>query len=191
MVVNEEKKEAVIIDPAALSKKMKEYIEREQLTVKAVLLTHAHFDHIMGIDDVLNTYGELPVYVEEADLPLLNTAELNESKNYSVGYQFDGGDVIHDGDTLYLLGYEFQVIHTPGHTAGGVCYYLKEAGVLFSGDTLFRMSVGRTDFQTSNTESLIRSIKERLYLLPDETIVYPGHMGATKIGYEKRHNPYA
>lgn len=190
VVVNEEKKEAVIIDPAALSKKMKDFIETEGLTVKAVLLTHAHFDHIMGLDEIMNTYGELPVYVEEQDLPLLQNAELNESKNYSVGYRFDGGDVIHDGEILHLIGQEFQVIHTPGHTAGGVCYYLKDMGVLFSGDTLFRMSVGRTDFQTSNTEALLSSIKERLYLLPDETIVYPGHMGATKIGYEKRQNPY-
>lgn len=190
VVVNEEEKEAVIIDPAALSQKMKDYIETEGLTVKAVLLTHAHFDHIMGLDEITNTYGDLPVYVGEQDFSLLQSAKLNESMNFGVAYRFDGGDVIHDGEVLHLIDQEFQVIHTPGHTAGGVCYYLKDMGVLFSGDTLFRMSVGRTDFQTSNTQDLLSSIKEKLYLLPDETVVYPGHMSATSIGYEKRHNPY-
>lgn len=190
VVINEETREAVIIDPAALSKNMKTFIEEEKLTVKAVLLTHAHFDHIMGLDDIVKCYGEMSVYVEEADLELLHNPVFNESTTYTTGYSYDGGDVIHDGDVLNLIGYEFQVIHTPGHTAGGVCYYLQSEGVLFSGDTLFRTSVGRTDFRTSNTQDLLDSVREKLYLLPDETAVYPGHMGATKIGFEKKHNPY-
>ena len=109
---------------------------------------------------------------------------------YTAGYSYAGGNVIHDKDVLSLIGYDFQVIHTPGHKAGGVCYYMKEANALFSGDTLFCCSVGRTDFATSSTSALIRSIKEKLFLLPDETIVYPGHMGATTIGNEKVNNPY-
>lgn len=190
VVLNEETREAVIIDPAALSKNMKAFIEEEKLTVKAVLLTHAHFDHIMGLDDIVACYGEMPVYVEEADLELLHDPVFNESTTYTTGYSYEGGNVIHGGDILNLIGYEFQVIHTPGHTAGGVCYYLKSEGVLFSGDTLFRTSIGRTDFRTSNTQELLDSVREKLYLLPDETAVYPGHMGATKIGFEKKHNPY-
>ena len=187
---NEETKEAVIVDPANLSRKMVSYIEEEALTVKAVLLTHAHFDHIMGIDKIVAMYGELPVYVEENDLELLHRAELNESITYTAGYSYAGGEVIHDGDILSLIGYEFKVIHTPGHTAGGVCYYVEAANALFSGDTLFCCSVGRSDFATSSTSALIRSIKEKLFLLPDQTIVYPGHMGATTIGNEKVNNPY-
>lgn len=190
VIINEETKEAVVVDPARLSKKMREYIAEEELSVKAILLTHAHFDHIMGIDELIAAYGEMPVYVEENDLPLLHHAELNESTTYTKGYSYAGGDVIHDGDVLELIGQKFQVIHTPGHTAGGVCYYVKEAGMLFSGDTLFRASVGRTDFKTSSTEALLHSVKDKLFLLPNETIVFPGHMSATRIGFEKVNNPY-
>ena len=187
---NEDTKEAVIVDPANLSRKMVSYMEEEQIKPKAILLTHAHFDHIMGIDKIIAMFGKIPVYVEENDLDLLHKAELNESTTYTAGYSYAGGEVIHDKDVLSLIGYEFQVIHTPGHTAGGVCYYVKDANVLFSGDTLFCCSVGRSDFATSSTSDLIRSIKEKLFLLPDETIVYPGHMGATTIGNEKVNNPY-
>ena len=190
IVSNEETKEAVIVDPANLSRKMETYILEEGLKIRAVLLTHAHFDHIMGLDKVMESYGKMPVYVEESDLPLLNHAELNESMVYTNGYCYSGGDVIHDKDVLSLIGYDFEVIHTPGHTQGGVCYYVANENVLFSGDTLFHGSVGRSDFATSSTSALIRSIKEKLFLLPDETIVYPGHMGATTIGYEKVNNPF-
>lgn len=190
VIMNEDTKEAVVVDPARLSKKMREYINAEELKVKAILLTHAHFDHIMGIDEVITAYGEMPVYVEENDLELLNHAELNESTTYTKGYSYAGGDVIHGGDVLSLIGYGFQVIHTPGHTAGGVCYYVEDEGILFSGDTLFHASIGRSDFKTSSTEALISSVKDKLFLLPDETIVFPGHMSATKIGFEKVNNPY-
>lgn len=190
IVSNEETKETVIIDPANLSKAMIGYIEEEKLAIKAILLTHAHFDHIMGIEQVLERYGEMPVYVEESDLELLHTPELNESTVYTNGYSYAGGDVIHDGDVLHLIGEDFQVIHTPGHTQGGVCYYVAKEGVLFSGDTLFCCSVGRSDFATSSTSALIRSIREKLFLLPDETKVFPGHMGSTSIGNEKVNNPF-
>ena len=190
IVTNEETKETVIVDPANLSKAMIGYIEEEELVIKAILLTHAHFDHIMGIDKVIETFGEMPIYVEEHDLALLNNADQNESMVYTSGYSHPGGNVIHDGDVLSFIGHDFQVIHTPGHTAGGVCYYVEKEGVLFSGDTLFCCSVGRSDFATSSTSALIRSIKEKLFLLPDETKVFPGHMGATTIGNEKVNNPY-
>ena len=143
IVTNEETKETVIVDPANLSKAMIGYIEEEELVIKAILLTHAHFDHIMGIDKVIDRYGEMPVYVEESDLELLHTPSMNESTVYTNGYSYLGGDVIHDGDVLHLIGEDFRVIHTPGHTQGGVCYYVEKEGVLFSGDTLFCCSVGR------------------------------------------------
>ena len=169
IVTNEETKETVIVDPANLSKAMIGYIEEEELVIKAILLTHAHFDHIMGIDKVIDRYGEMPVYVEESDLELLHTPSMNESTVYTNGYSYPGGDVIHDGDVLHLIGEDFRVIHTPGHTQGGVSYYVEKEGVL---------------------SALIRSIKEKLFLLPDETKVFPGHMGATTIGNEKVNNPY-
>lgn len=190
LVSNEETKEAVLVDPPNMPKKLIGRIAEEGLTIKAILLTHAHFDHIMGIDKAIELYGDMPVYVEESDLELLHTPQLNESTVYTHGYSYPGGDVIHDGDVLHLIGYDFKVIHTPGHTQGGVCYYVADRGVLFSGDTLFYGSVGRSDFATSSTSALIRSIREKLFLLPDDTIVYPGHMGATTIDNEKKNNPF-
>lgn len=190
LVQNEETKEAVLVDPAAAPSYLVNHIVAEGLEVKAILLTHAHFDHIMGIDGMIEKFGEMPVYVEEQDVELLHTPQLNESTVYTAGYSYPKGDVIHEGQVLHLAGYDFKVIHTPGHTAGGVCYYVESENVLFSGDTLFYGSVGRTDFATSSMSDLVRSIKEKLFLLPDETIVYPGHMGATTIGNEKVNNPF-
>ena len=105
-------------------------------------------------------------------------------------YQFDQVVGLKDGDTLNLAGFTFQVIHTPGHTAGGCCYYEEAEEVLISGDTLFRFSVGRSDFPTGSTKVLQQSIRERLFVLPDEVMVYPGHNSNTCIGEEKMHNPF-
>ena len=190
VVSNEETSECFLVDPGAYSDKVIAYIREHELKPQAILLTHGHFDHIMGIDKVIDRYGKMPVYVEESDLELLHTPSMNESTVYTNGYSYPGGEVIHDGDVLHLIGEDFRVIHTPGHTQGGVCYYVEKEGVLFSGDTLFCCSVGRSDFATSSTSALIRSIKEKLFLLPDETKVFPGHMGATTIGNEKVNNPY-
>lgn len=189
VVQNEDTKEAVIIDPANYPKKMRAYINEEGLEIKAILLTHGHFDHIMGIDDILAEF-DIPVYVHEDEKELINDAVLNESKTYTNGYTFAKAEYLKDGQILELAGYCFQVIHTPGHTSGGVCYYVESEDTLFSGDTLFYASVGRTDFPTSSMSALVRSIREKLLVLPDETIVYPGHMGATSIANEKNMNPY-
>ena len=190
IVTNEETKETVIVDPANLSKAMIGYIEEEELVIKAILLTHAHFDHIMGIDKVIDRYGEMPVYVEESDLELLHTPSMNESTVYTNGYSYPGGDVIHDGDVLHLIGEDFRVIHTPGHTKGSCCYYLKDEGVLFSGDTVFYGSVGRTDFPGGSSREIRESLHKLLNALPDETNVYPGEDTSTTIGYDKRYNPF-
>lgn len=189
VVHNEDTKEAVIIDPAYYPKKMKAYIAEEGLEIRAILLTHGHFDHIMGIDAILEEFP-VPVFVHEDEEELINDIVLNESKTYTNGYTFSKAEYIKDGQILEFAGYQFRVIHTPGHTSGGVCYYVESENTLFSGDTLFYASVGRTDFPTSSTSALIRSIREKLLILPDETVVYPGHMGATSIANEKKMNPY-
>ena len=155
----------------------------------AILLTHGHFDHIMGIDSILENWN-IPVYVEEEDLPIMTDPELNLSSAYTNGYSFDGAKPLKDGQKLELAGETIEVIHTPGHTMGGCCYYLPVEHAVFSGDTLFQRSVGRTDFPNSSQDAIVRSVRERLFALPDDTIVYPGHMGETKIEYEKLHNPY-
>ena len=189
LAINEETKQAVVIDPAACPSYLMSHIKSEGLKVEAILLTHGHFDHIMGIDGFLSEF-DVPVYVHEDDADAMEDPVLNQSSTYTSGYTFGKARYLRDRQTLELAGYTFQVIHTPGHTKGGCCYYVASEDVLFSGDTLFQNSVGRTDFVNSSTSDLVHSVREKLFLLPDDTIVYPGHMGETKIGHEKKYNPY-
>jgi glyoxylase-like metal-dependent hydrolase (beta-lactamase superfamily II) len=190
LAVNDSTKEAVIVDPAGLPENLMECVKNEGLRIQAVLLTHAHFDHIMGIDAVIEKYGQMPVYVHQEDLRMLEDASLNLSGGLGGGYTYMGGEAVADGQALSLAGCEFQVFHTPGHTPGGACYYVEADKVLFSGDTLFQMSVGRTDFPGGSMSELVRSIEEKLLILPEDTHVYPGHMGTTTIGEEKGFNPF-
>lgn len=189
LVINEDTKQAVVIDPAACPSYLMSHIKSEGLKIEAILLTHGHFDHIMGIDGFLSEF-DVPVYVHEEDADAMEDPVLNQSSTYTSGYTFGKARYLRDRETLELAGYTFQVIHTPGHTKGGCCYYVASEGVLFSGDTLFQNSVGRTDFVNSSTSDLVHSVREKLFLLPDDTMVYPGHMGETKIGHEKKYNPY-
>ena len=189
LAINEETKQAVVIDPAACPSYLMSHIKSEGLKVEAILLTHGHFDHIMGIDGFLSEF-DVPVYVHEDDADAMEDPVLNQSSTYTSGYTFGKARYLRDRQTLELAGYTFQVIHTPGHTKGGCCYYVASEDVLFSGDTLFQNSVGRTDFVNSSTSDLVHSVREKLFLLPDDTKVYPGHMGETKIGHEKKYNPY-
>ena len=189
LVINEDTKQAVVIDPAACPSYLMSHIKSEGLKVEAILLTHGHFDHIMGIDGFLSEF-DVPVYVHEDDADAMEDPALNQFSTYTSGYTFGKAQYLRDRQTLELAGYTFQVIHTPGHTKGGCCYYVASEDVLFSGDTLFQNSVGRTDFVNSSTSDLVHSVREKLFLLPDDTMVYPGHMGETKIGHEKKYNPY-
>lgn len=189
LVINEETKQTVVIDPAACPSYLMGHIKSEGLQVEAILLTHGHFDHIMGIGDLRREFP-VPVYAHEGDRETLLDPFLNLSISYTDGYTFDGATHVRDGQTLELAGASFQVIHTPGHTPGGVCYYLENEKVLFSGDTLFQNSVGRTDFPNSSMSDLIRSLREKVMALPDDVKVYPGHMGETTIGHERKHNPF-
>lgn len=190
LVINEETKEAVLIDPGAYPLKIRNAVKEAGLKIKAVLLTHAHFDHIMGLDDVRKEF-QVPVYVEEEDMNMMTDSRWNLSVNYvNGGYQYKDATPVKDGQILEIAGMQFKVIHTPGHTPGGCCYYMEKEGVLFSGDTLFQASVGRSDFPGGSASELVRSVKEKLLALPDETHVYPGHMDETTIGYERRHNPF-
>ncbi len=187
LVVNEESRRAVVVDPAVCSAQMMEYIQREDLQVEAVLLTHGHFDHIMGIDDLRKKFP-VPVYVHQDEREMMNDPVMNFSAGYFGGYSFADAVYIRGGQTLSHAGYDFRVLHTPGHTRGGVCYYVETEKVLFSGDTLFRETVGRTDFPDGSMSDLVRGIQEKLYVLPDDVEVYPGHMEKTTIGHEKRYN---
>ena len=186
---NEQTKEAVIVDPAAYSKKLAEFLREEGLKPQAVLLTHGHFDHIMGLDALLEEYP-VPVYVHEAEIGLIADPKTNLSLTYTNGYVFEDATYVTDGQKIAAAGVTFEVLFTPGHTSGGCCYYAETENMLFSGDTLFRCSVGRSDLPTGDETTLIRSIKEKLLVLPENTVVYPGHMAATTIQTEKTANPF-
>ena len=121
---------------------------------------------------------------------LLENAQLNSSAMYGMGYTYSGAEYLKDGQVLTIAGFEIHVIYTPGHTAGGCCYYIPAEHVLISGDTLFHASIGRTDLPTGSSSQLVRSVREKLMVLPEETKVYPGHMEETTIGYEKKYNPF-
>lgn len=189
LAVNEETRQTAVIDPAACPSYLMGHIKSEGLKIEAVLLTHGHFDHIMGLDGFLKEY-DVPVYLHRDDEQLIKDPGLNQSGVYTSGYTFGSATYIEDNETLKTAGFEFKVLHTPGHTPGGVCYYAEAEKVLFSGDTLFQCSVGRTDFPLGSMSDLVRGIREKLMVLPDDVLVYPGHMGETTIGYEKSHNPF-
>ena len=189
IVINEETKECFVTDPAACPPELVSHIRSTGLKVQAVLLTHGHFDHIMGIDDFVREFP-VPVYAHEAEKELLENAQLNSSAMYGMGYTYSGAEYLKAGQVLTIAGFEIHVIYTRGHTAGGCCYYIPAEHVLISGDTLFHASIGRTDLPTGSSSQLVRSVREKLMVLPEETKVYPGHMEETTIGYEKKYNPF-
>ena len=190
IVINEGTKECFLVDMAACPPELVSHIKNSGLTVKAVLLTHGHFDHIMGLDRFLEEFPA-PVYACAAEKELLESPQLNSSSGMlGQPYTFHGAQYVKDGDLLDIAGMKIQVIQTPGHTIGGCCYYIAAEQTLFSGDTLFRASIGRTDLPTGSMGALVRSVKEKILVLPDETRVYPGHMEETTVGYEKKYNPF-
>ena len=188
-VYREGSQDAVVIDPADYGEHIYESLQKNGFQVAAILLTHGHFDHIWGCEK-LRALSGVKVYANEAEKDLLGDAKKNISAQAGRACTLHADAYLKDGDVLELAGITFQMIATPGHTPGGCCYYMEEAGMLICGDTLFEESVGRTDFPGGSMSTLVRSIKEKLFTLPDNTKCYPGHGGSTTIGYEKQNNPF-
>jgi glyoxylase-like metal-dependent hydrolase (beta-lactamase superfamily II) len=176
--------ETAIIDPGSDFPKIKETVERMRLRPLAVILTHGHFDHIMAAAAVKEAYS-VPIYAAEAEKDLLANPAHNGSALIRKNYSLIADEWLHDGDTIF----EMKVIATPGHTAGSLCFYMEREELLLSGDTLFRGSYGRTDLPTGNFKVLRESVTEKLFSLPNKTIVHPGHDQQTTIGYEKVYSP--
>lgn len=189
LLMNEETKECIIVDPATCPDYLVGHIKTEGYAPKAIFLTHSHFDHVMGIDGFVKEFG-IPVYLHEEEEKLLKDPQLNLSAMFGTTYSYSQVKCLKDGEILSVAGLTFRIIHTPGHTAGGCCYYEEAEGVLISGDTLFHQSVGRSDFPTGSMSTLVRSVKEKLFCLPDDTMVYPGHNDVTCIADEKMYNPF-
>lgn len=190
LLLNEDTKELVVIDPATCPDYLINHVKSNGYIPKAILLTHAHFDHVMGIDGWVKEF-DIPVYLHEEEKLILDNPSLNLSGVFGSNYSYNKVECLQENQKLGVAGLEFQVIHTPGHTAGGCCYYEEAEGVLISGDTLFYRSVGRSDFPTGNMETLVSSIREKLFCLPDDVMVYPGHDRVTSIADEKMGNPFA
>ncbi|WP_418750772.1 MBL fold metallo-hydrolase [Frisingicoccus sp.] len=188
-LINEDTKEVLIVDPADRAQKIIEWINSEGLKPVAILLTHGHFDHIMGVAGVKKEYN-IPIYASRDEVEVLADPQINVSTMMGAYMSMKADELFSDGDVLELAGMKLKVISTPGHTIGSVCFYMEEEKVLISGDTLFEASVGRSDFPTGSSRQLIESIKTRLFVLPDDTDVFPGHGGTTSIAYEKAHNPF-
>jgi len=188
-VYREDSKRAVVIDPADNGAQIYSALERNGFTVEAILLTHGHFDHIWGANELREVSGA-KIYALDEEKVLCEDVKNNLSAMVGRAYTVVPDEYVREGDVLTFDNMEFKVIATPGHTIGSCCYYVEKAGILISGDTLFQESTGRTDFPTGSMSSIVRSIREKLFILPDETKVYPGHGDSTTIAYEKKYNPF-
>lgn len=185
----EEDKNCIVVDPADQGDRIFGALNGKGFKVAAILLTHGHFDHILGVD-ALKEQSEVEVYAAESAVELLKNPRMNLSSQTGRVCTIKPDHTFQDGEKASIAGMDFQVIFTPGHTQGSCCYYFEEAGFLISGDTLFEESVGRTDFPTGSMSQIVRSIVDKLYILPDDTKVYPGHGEQTTIGHEKKYNPF-
>lgn len=185
---NVQTKKAVIVDPGDQAEKICVYLREEGLELESILLTHGHFDHIIGIKGVLENY-HVPVYAYEAERELLEDARINCSVQVGQMATVTNASYKKKDEMLDAAGFPVKLLATPGHTKGSCCFYFEKNECLFSGDTLFLESVGRTDLPTGNSSQIIESVQS-LMELPDDTYVFPGHGPATTIKYERANNPY-
>ncbi len=181
--------DCIVIDPADQGGNIYKALTKNGFEVKAILLTHGHFDHIWGVRELKEQTGA-KLYALEEERGLLQDARKNVSAQTGRPCTLEADEYLKDGQELQLAQMDLRVIATPGHTAGSCCFYFPEAAFLVSGDTLFQESVGRTDLPTGSMSQLVRSIREKLFLLPEETKVYPGHGDSTTIATEKKYNPF-
>ncbi|MDO4649446.1 MAG: MBL fold metallo-hydrolase [Eubacteriales bacterium] len=189
-LMNKETRELIIVDPADNAPRILEKIDSMGGKPVAILLTHGHFDHISAVPEVKSHY-QIPVYACSSENTMLTEPEINMTAYYGKPVSIKADVLLKDLDSVDLAGVHIQMLKTPGHTKGSCCYYLRDENLLFSGDTLFCGSVGRTDFPGGSGREMSESLHRLLDFLPESTDVLPGHGEFTTIGYEKRYNPFA
>ena len=189
LIYNQKSREAVVVDPADNGAFVLNKCRELQVKPVAVILTHGHFDHILAVEDICRAFS-CQVYAGREEDRLLQDSSMNLSTMMGTERTIVCADVlVKEKDELSLADFKWNVLETPGHTAGSVCYYIPSEQVLFSGDTLFAGSLGRTDLPTGDQKAIVSSIREKLLPLPEETKVFPGHGEGTTIGRERRYNP--
>lgn len=191
ILYNEETMEGLVVDPSFSPEQYIKAIEEKKIHLTSIFLTHAHVDHMAGMNELRKAFPEARMYMDKRDRPFLRDPERNLSYMFPTPTLVDDADVwVKDGDEIETSGYTFQVIDTAGHTPGGISFYLKKEGIVFTGDSLFQGSIGRTDFPGGSMKELTGSIRKNLFTLPDSTVVLSGHGEQTTIGQEKRTNPF-
>ena len=188
-LVYDETKEAFLVDPGSYLKQISNKIVEKELNLKYIVLTHGHGHHIGGIPQFKIDFPDVKVVALDLEKEVLNDPILNNSAVILGGQvSMDADEYVSDGQTIQVGDMALKVVATPGHTPGGMSILLEDA--VFCGDTLFKGSIGRSDMPGGDYLALINSIKTKLFVLPDDTKVYPGHMSKTTIGWEKKHNPF-
>lgn len=181
-IVNEEGK-AFIVDPGDNGEELNDYLKNKDLSLEFILLTHGHVDHVGGVD-VLKSYHDVPVYISKEDKEAIIEGIRVFGEVNSEMTEID------ESTTIKFINHEIKVLKTPGHTLGGVCFYIEDEGILFSGDTIFKHNVGRYDLYGGDGEALLKGIKEKIFVLPNETVIYPGHDMETTVEHEKKYNMF-
>jgi len=188
---SEADKDCLIVDTGLEAGELIDFLKQHTLNPVAVVLTHGHIDHVTGVALLRQNFPEIKVYIHKLDAEMLTGAKDNLSALSGQTFSTEPADgFIEEPDKIEQAGIELEVLHTPGHTPGGISLYSKQDGLIFVGDTLFAGSVGRTDFPAASFAQLIKSIREKLFTLPDETLCLPGHGPSTSIAQEKEHNPF-
>ncbi len=187
-VLSQDSGACIIIDPSGRGSEVNGYIDDNALKVEAVCLTHGHFDHFLGLKEIQSTYPGIDVWIHPEDIPLLKEPDYNGAFMIGMKLSYTGPLKEYSEGRIQIGSFEMTLLHVPGHSPGGSA--LSIGNYCFSGDSLFAGSIGRSDFPGCDGGALIKNIKEKLLVLPDETIVCPGHGGRTTIGRERKSNPY-
>ena len=190
LAVDEETNKGIIVDPGGYNKALTNAVAENGTNIEYIIITHGHSDHICGVNEHKEEFPNAKVVAYKDEEPMLLSPDMNQSIAFGQPYTVKADILVSDGDELDFGNLTMKFMHTPGHTKGGMCIYIEKANVLFSGDTLFCQSIGRTDFPGGSYAEITDSIRNKLFKLPDETNVFPGHMGTTTICFEKENNPF-